>query len=190
MMPTTHLKPMPMEAFFNLPVGGKFVVWWAKDDNPQDVRFNFEHRSCAERQLDSLTDSDFDEWEVNRVPDLKSNLYDTCRGYAYFFYPEDKAQIRRTTYSLVLAPATLSPTSPLRFSELWEMDGGTLVSAQLVSTDGKSWPDRYSGLLGVDPKFVKSGDSHMAKDCLVTEGPGKPLELREVLFYETLTVLS
>ncbi len=93
--PKTSLEPMTMDELFALKEGDKFVVWWAKDDNPDNVRFDFELRtveSCKPSGKDNVivTDSESDTWELDEVPaeDMEWNGYDTSRGYAYFFHPK------------------------------------------------------------------------------------------------------
>jgi hypothetical protein len=79
---------MSMQDVFSLKPGEEFVVYWAKDDDPDYVRFDFERRKVVEPGP-TLVDDQGDDWydEPGSVPDRADNLYDTSRGYAYFFQP-------------------------------------------------------------------------------------------------------
>jgi hypothetical protein len=78
---------MSMQDFFDLQPGSEFVVYYAKDDDPDCVHFDFERRTVVQAGC-AVVDDRGDDWddEPSSVPDRSDNLYDTSRGYAYFFH--------------------------------------------------------------------------------------------------------
>jgi hypothetical protein len=78
--------PLPIAELRKLRVGDKFVVYWAKDDDPERVRCNYETQTVAEVTEDGiiLTTNDYD-WAPDGDTDLDGNVIDTSRGYAYFY---------------------------------------------------------------------------------------------------------
>jgi hypothetical protein len=84
---TMSLTPLPAHELFALPVGGQFIVRWAKDDN---VENNF--RLPFTRQVIKAIDDDGTiytddgyEWQKREIVQEGFNELDTGRGSAYFF---------------------------------------------------------------------------------------------------------
>lgn len=83
-------KPLAMRELFALPVGSRFVVYYAKDDDPACVRIDHEERTIESTDGNIIVDSEGDDWTLDDgvPPDGdEDNIYDTSRGFAYFFHP-------------------------------------------------------------------------------------------------------
>jgi hypothetical protein len=80
--------PMTKAELVKLQPGDQVVVYWAKDDNPEYVRCDFETQTVLqynpERQ--ELVVEEGYEWYLNRMEDDDTSE-NTSRGYAYFFRP-------------------------------------------------------------------------------------------------------
>ena len=77
---------LPIRKLFNLKPGDKYVVYWAKDDNPRDVRLDHEVQTVEEVTETSVFPTDHGYiWDLGKAPDLDDNELDTGRGYAYFY---------------------------------------------------------------------------------------------------------
>jgi len=81
---------MSLEEIQALKLGDRVHIFYAKDDNPEYVRSNFEHEVVEFRDEVILTrggDTVWD-WDVKDY-DPPVRAIDTCRGYAYFRKIED-----------------------------------------------------------------------------------------------------
>jgi len=85
------LQPLPARDFFALKPGDKFVVYWAKDDDPANVRLNFEEQTVDAVERDSTggaiifpTDEGY-EWSTDEMCSPGESCLDTSRGYAYLY---------------------------------------------------------------------------------------------------------
>jgi len=86
----TKGEPMNRAEFRSLKPGDWFWVYWAKDDNPEDVRFNnpeqvLEFVPGVGRKKGYVRTEDAD-WE--EPIDETGNDADTSRGYAYYYHVE------------------------------------------------------------------------------------------------------
>ena len=81
----TDRTPLPAKELFKLKPGDKFVVYWAKDDDSQYVRMNYKTQVVKTNDGKTLEAKGDWIWEKEDFPDLKENLCDTSRGYAYFY---------------------------------------------------------------------------------------------------------
>lgn len=84
-------KPMTGEEFKKLRPGDMFWVYWAKDHNPEDIRFNGPERVYEVYEEYSYVLTEYkcgpgDQWEFPEDDD--SNEADTSRGVAYYFHVE------------------------------------------------------------------------------------------------------
>lgn len=77
--------PLPAKDLFTLPRGAAFVVYWAKDDDPQDVRLNYKRQEIAKTDGDLILTRDHYEWYRSEIVDPERNELDTSRGIARFF---------------------------------------------------------------------------------------------------------
>lgn len=77
---------LSIKELFNLKPGEKFIVYWAKDDDPRDVRLNYKTQIITSNDKETITVDDLGyEWYKTECPDEEDNLLDTSRGYAYFY---------------------------------------------------------------------------------------------------------
>lgn len=84
-------RPLFIRRLFDLKPGDRYVVYWAKDDDHQDVRLDHVTQTVASNDSTTLqpTDDGY-EWyleECDRL-DPEHNMLDTGRGYAYFYVAE------------------------------------------------------------------------------------------------------
>jgi hypothetical protein len=82
--------PLPAKEFFTLKPGDKFVVYWAKDDDPERVRLDYETQTVdsVERNGKEVTIFPTDagyEWSSSETCAAGENVLDTSRGYAYLY---------------------------------------------------------------------------------------------------------
>lgn len=79
-------EPLPAKELFQLKVGDKFVVFWAKDDDPQYTRLNYVTQTIVETDGNVIhVDDDGYEWSRDELVTDEENMLDTSRGYAYFY---------------------------------------------------------------------------------------------------------
>jgi len=80
--------PMTKAELVKLQPGDQVVVYWAKDDNPEYVRCDFETQTVLQYnpELQELVVEEGYEWYLNRMEDDDTSE-NTSRGYAYFFRP-------------------------------------------------------------------------------------------------------
>jgi hypothetical protein len=80
--------PMTKAELVKLQPGDQVVVYWAKDDDPENLRCDFETQTVLhynpERQ--ELVVEEGYEWYLDHMEDDDTSE-DTSRGYAYFFRP-------------------------------------------------------------------------------------------------------
>lgn len=77
---------MPASVFFDLKVGDKVIIHWAKDDDPARTRLNHEIMTVTGAEPDEIVTGDY-EWSRSEMTAPGSNCLDTGRGYAFLFYP-------------------------------------------------------------------------------------------------------
>lgn len=84
-------KLLSISKLFRLLPGDKFIVYWAKDDDPQYVRLNYEVQIVAHNDGESLQTEDDYEWCRDECAGLnpEENILDTSRGHAYFYEAPD-----------------------------------------------------------------------------------------------------
>lgn len=70
---------------FAMKPGDKYRVYWAKDDDPQYVRLNYDTQTVLSNDGETLTDGDYDWYLSEAHDDLDNNVLDTSRGLAYFY---------------------------------------------------------------------------------------------------------
>ncbi len=79
-------KPMPAKELFKLQPGDQFRVYWAKDDNINDLRLNYDLLTVETNDGTSILTEDCYDWHTGEMHDLENNMLDTTRGYAYLYY--------------------------------------------------------------------------------------------------------
>ena len=81
-------EPLSIEDLFDLPVGGQFIVDWAKDDDRVNgYRCQFQVQTISETDGEIIHSEDHSyEWSKENACDgLSGNEIDTSRGIACFF---------------------------------------------------------------------------------------------------------
>lgn len=77
-----------------MPPGSKFIVYWAKDNDENDVRLNDKIQEVASntRKLSGnvIMTKDMYEWDTRKEVNPNDNRIDTDRGYAYFYKVQTK----------------------------------------------------------------------------------------------------
>lgn len=86
----THDKRMSRAELEALKVGDKVYIFYAKDDNPENVRSDFEHEVVKTgtiigrgRMINTSGGDTVWDWDLARYDNLVRGI-DTSRGYAYF----------------------------------------------------------------------------------------------------------
>ncbi len=80
------LVELPARDLFGLQPGNEYIVYWAKDDDPDDVRFDYETQVVVENRGDEiLADDGSVSWNKGEIIAEDENCLDTSRGYAYFY---------------------------------------------------------------------------------------------------------
>jgi hypothetical protein len=82
-----NLEALPAHELFALPIGGQFIVRWAKDDNHEDgYRLPYVRQviSSIDENGDILTEDGY-EWQRREIIREGGNELDTGRGIAHFF---------------------------------------------------------------------------------------------------------
>jgi len=66
--------------------GDPLVVFWAKDDDPEDVRCNYETQTVVkyDTPTQELWVREGYEWDLSRMADDETSA-NTTRGFVYFF---------------------------------------------------------------------------------------------------------
>lgn len=77
--------PLPVKKLLALRPGDKFVVYWAKDDDPQYVRLNYKTQVVAKIIEGGIRTVDNYDWYHSEIVEPDSNELDTSRGIATFF---------------------------------------------------------------------------------------------------------
>jgi hypothetical protein len=76
----------PIRDMKNLQVGDKFVVYWAKDDDPvHSLRCDFETQAVHSIKDGVILTVCAYEWDLNDNFGEEHNAIDTSRGTAYFY---------------------------------------------------------------------------------------------------------
>lgn len=97
--------PLKMRDFVQLKPGDRFVVYWAKDDNPAYVRLDYTVQEVGKNDGSCiLTEHGEYDWDFSKVADLDDNMLDTSRGHAYFY--ESPEEARRTGSMAKTKPTT------------------------------------------------------------------------------------
>jgi hypothetical protein len=78
--------PLTVDELFALEPGDTFRVYWAKDDDPNDVRLNYETLEISDMDEETIWASDDYIWSRKDFVG-SSNCLNTSRGYAYFYRP-------------------------------------------------------------------------------------------------------
>lgn len=81
--------PMTRHELATLEPGDQFVVYYAKDDDPNDVRCDYETR-CVVANNDGVIDDGDYEWDTNNGTNI-AHVIDTSRGHAYFYKTPEEA---------------------------------------------------------------------------------------------------
>lgn len=81
-------KPMPLSVVFDLKPSQKFRVFYAKDDDPADVRFDYEVFTVERNDGTDLDTDDGYTFTRTQFDSAKDNSVGMSgRGRAKFFYP-------------------------------------------------------------------------------------------------------
>lgn len=118
--PAGDLQPLPSSEFFALKPGDRFVVFWAKDDSPSDVRLNYEEQVVASVGSDGTiypTDAGY-EWSLRERTSPRENVLNTSRGYAYLFRVPARATTSLKSLKKIADDAMSggdSPYPPVRY---------------------------------------------------------------------------
>jgi hypothetical protein len=84
----THLEPLAAEDLFKMQPGDTFRAYWEKDDNPDDVRLNYDVLVVASNEDDCILCLD-PSWAFSKdemTDDPSENMLDVCgRGYCYLY---------------------------------------------------------------------------------------------------------
>jgi len=87
MSPPVGLEPLSAREFFKLKKGDQYRVYWAKDDNPSDVRLNYEVLTITRIDGDCIMSGGY-AWYREEVIDFDSNELYSSRGVAKLYKPE------------------------------------------------------------------------------------------------------
>lgn len=94
-----HLKPMPLSVVTALGSCDMVHVWWAKDDDPENVRINkveeineVTHRNGVFTISTDDGDDEIRQSEIDANPD--THIAIGIRGAVHYFYPPDTPRIR------------------------------------------------------------------------------------------------
>ena len=82
--------PLSIKDLRKLKLGDMFRVFWAKDNDLKDIRWEFQLVRVAEITEDYIVDMNGDQWflDKNAVVSEDVNYADTSRGDAYFYKAE------------------------------------------------------------------------------------------------------
>ena len=79
-------EPLPAGEFSTLKPGDQFIVYWAKDDNPEDVRLDDVTQTVVQNDGNEITTNDPGvSWDTGELITPEENCLDTSRGYAYLY---------------------------------------------------------------------------------------------------------
>jgi len=87
--------PLPVGELFKLKPGDRFVAYWAKDDDPRDIRINYETLTVEANDGKTITDNGGFDWYTDEIVDPNGNQLNTSRGYAYFYRSREAPRIRK-----------------------------------------------------------------------------------------------
>jgi hypothetical protein len=78
---------LPLQEFFDLKPGDVFTVYYAKDDDPTDVRFEYETRKVLSNKGGRISDDEGDIWGQagQERMDRNDNQFDMSRGHAHLY---------------------------------------------------------------------------------------------------------
>lgn len=79
------MKPLSCKELFTLGVGDRFIVYWAKDDNPEYVRLNYKTQTIASKEKGMIYTKDGYDWYESEVISMAGNELNTSRGIARFY---------------------------------------------------------------------------------------------------------
>jgi hypothetical protein len=77
-------QPLMVSELFDLKVGDSFIVYYAKDNDFEFVRLDYERLKIVEKSEDKIYCEDGWEWRRSQIVD-NTNKLDTSRGFAYFY---------------------------------------------------------------------------------------------------------
>ena len=84
----TKFEPLAAKDLFKMQPGDTFRAYWQKDDNPEDVRLNYDVMVVALNEDDAILCLDSG-WEFSRdeiTDDPEENMLNMCgRGYCYLY---------------------------------------------------------------------------------------------------------
>lgn len=76
--------PLPVSQLFNKKAGDKVFIYWAKDNDPDDVRLNGIYKILW-NENGTMECPECYEWDKDEIIDGTQNCLDTSRGLAYFY---------------------------------------------------------------------------------------------------------
>ena len=81
------MTPLPAKELFELPIGARFIVYWAKDNDAVNaLRLDYEEQTIeGYDDHGSILTNDGYEWQKQEITGPNSNMLDTGRGYAFFY---------------------------------------------------------------------------------------------------------
>lgn len=100
MKPHTSKLELPIRELIKFHPGTPFLVYYAKDDNPEHVRFDMERQTV--KSIAKVSDNTWDvctregeDWSVEDDGHMDLNCASQSgRGYAYFYYPATRTVLR------------------------------------------------------------------------------------------------
>lgn len=90
--PLFEYEPLPSQELFKLPPGSKFVAFWAKDGDMEDIRLNYDTQTILpESDEDTVRTEEGYEWYRHEIDTYGVNTMQTGRGTAYLYrHPDSK----------------------------------------------------------------------------------------------------
>lgn len=80
-------EPLSAENLFKMQYGDTFRVYWAKDNNPEDIRLNYDLIVIGSNENGYIYSLDYC-WEFSEdeiTDDPSNNVLDCGRGYCYLY---------------------------------------------------------------------------------------------------------
>ena len=87
----SDFRPMPKRALLKLKARDRVVVFWAKDNDPEDTRCDYETQTIEKwdnHYPEMMHTEEGYEWDLHRMEDDET-VGNTTRGWVRFYYPYD-----------------------------------------------------------------------------------------------------